>query len=530
MTQEPSQLFGEIRSLMQAPPSSGAWLAMTSLIDACERLDPRFLEDVVTPYVMAHILSWPVELRVAPQHWVEALFSSDPPAHGRIVTALKLMQRGLSDKDILHMSQHPTLSQMHWLDLSHNWLMESGAEHLCRSPHAHNLGTLDLSYNQLKDSGAARFAGTNALNRLHTLSLARNDLTLKGFLAMQQARFVPRMRSLDLSSNWLRVSHADDAFFTHDFQHLRRLDLSNNQLGDRGITLMLRQDAEHLPALEELTLHHTGLTAHAMEDVAQSMITSQLRVLDLSDNHIQSQGLHTLMESSHLRQLEHLSLKNTGNANDAILALCDTPHLTSLRHLNLAKTSLGVLGAELLANSTNLQALVSLELQGNELGREAMNHLVRWAGLGRLVELDLAHNELDTWALMTLLEGLDTSARLETLTLDHNQLLPRTGTEHHTTELERLDLSKLSPGLRNLSMINCQLNDRALDKLLSSGRINDLSLLDLRYNAISDGFVYALLQHLSPEAELTLDLRYTSLTMQGILALQEELPQCHLIR
>ena len=527
---DPSTLFGEIRSLVQAPSSAEAWRALTTLIDTCEQLDSHFLDGVVLPYVLAHITSWPVALRVAPQHWVEALFSKAPPRYTRLITALKLAQRGLSDRDIQHMCQHPSLNRIQWLDLSHNWLMESGVEHLCRSSHVHHLTTLDLSYNQLRDNGVSRFAGTSALNRLHTLSLARNDLTIKGFLAMQDASFVTRLVSLDLSHNWLRVSPSDDVFLTHDFPRLQRLDLSFNQIGDRGVAQILGRDAARLPSLRQLILYHTGITAEAMEAVAMSPMLAQLTSLDLSDNHLDAQGLHRLMESSHLRQLEHLCLRNTGNADQAILALCDTPHLTSLRELDLSKTSLSALGADMFSLAVSLPELVRLDLSSNELGEDAIQRLGRWSGFRKLQVLKLSSNEIGASGFVSLCEALREDACLEELWLDHNQLLPRPGDERHDDALRILDLARIPTRVRRMSLVNCQLNDQALEALFLQGRIGQLDFLDLRYNAISDAFVHQLERHLPEEANLTLDLRYTNLTTQGILTLQHDIPQCHLIR
>ena len=59
--------FGEIRSLLQQPPSEQVWRGLCALVDASWG-DDQF-EELLFPYILEHLRRWPDALRVMPPGW-----------------------------------------------------------------------------------------------------------------------------------------------------------------------------------------------------------------------------------------------------------------------------------------------------------------------------------------------------------------------------------------------------------------------------------------------------------------------------
>ncbi len=69
----PRESFGELRSLLAAPPGERAWDLICELFDRLEHSPERErVEDEALPYAMAALERWPAALRVAPQPWLQA--------------------------------------------------------------------------------------------------------------------------------------------------------------------------------------------------------------------------------------------------------------------------------------------------------------------------------------------------------------------------------------------------------------------------------------------------------------------------
>uniref|UniRef100_A0A8C7TTL1 Uncharacterized protein n=1 Tax=Oncorhynchus mykiss TaxID=8022 RepID=A0A8C7TTL1_ONCMY len=114
---------------------------------------------------------------------------------------------------------------------------------------------------------------------------------------------------------------------------LRELDLSNNDLGNRGVELLCVGLTSPLCNIQTLVLGQCGLTEGCCSDLASvlSSPNSQLKQLELRDNDLQDSGVTFLSEGcaalssalrsnpSHLKELD-LSYNHPGDSAGGLLS------------------------------------------------------------------------------------------------------------------------------------------------------------------------------------------------------------------
>ena len=157
------------------------------------------------------------------------------------------------------------------------------------------------------------------------------------------------------------------------FQHITKLDLSNNKLGARGAKALAH--APHLKSLTALDLFYNDLRDAGVKALASSPKLKDLTALDLSHNTIGDEGAKALARSPHLTRLTTLSLSLNHLGPQGAYALASCAHLNTLTTLNLIGNTIGAQGAKALAQSPHLRHLTTLHLNGNKIGAQGAQAL-----------------------------------------------------------------------------------------------------------------------------------------------------------
>ncbi|XP_051517884.1 NACHT, LRR and PYD domains-containing protein 3-like isoform X2 [Myxocyprinus asiaticus] len=350
------------------------------------------------------------------------------------------------------------------LDLSFNDLLDKGVKHLCsglKNPHC-KLEKLKLEFCKLRQDSCSALVSALKSNPSHLkeLDLSCNNIGNEAATWLMGLLPVCRLETLRLSG--CGITKEACAFLASALSskpcHLKRLDLSDNNLWDLGVSVFPDLLMNPNCNLEELRLERCNITSRGCRFVSEC---SRLRALDLSDNDLQDSGVKQLMKSlkSPLCKLEKLRLSQSRLTDKGFLylasALISNP--SSLKELDLSTNFPGHSGIEQLCTFLKKSncALEKLRLDSCELTVEMCGLLATALNQNlNLRELNLSNNNnLKDKAVQMLCEGL-----LES-----------------------------KGGLKILKLSNCSLTDSGCQYLASvlSCQSCHLSELDLSRNSIS---------------------------------------------
>ncbi|XP_029603876.1 NACHT, LRR and PYD domains-containing protein 12, partial [Salmo trutta] len=244
---------------------------------------------------------------------------------------------------------------------------------------------------------------------------------------------------------------------------LRELDLSYNDLGDRGMELLCVGLTSPLCNIQTLVLDRCELTYESFETLASALQTpnSPLRELDLSYNDLGDRGVKLLCVglTSPLCNIQTLVLDHCKLAYESCEALASalqTPN-SPLRELDLSYNDLGDRGVELLCVGLtsplcNIQTLV-LGQCGLTEGCCSDLASVLSSPNSQLKQLELRDNDLQDSGVTLLSAGLeDPDCKLHTLGLsgclvtEEGCAALSSALRSNPSHLKELDLSYNHPG------------------------------------------------------------------------------------
>lgn len=239
--------------------------------------------------------------------------------------------------------------QIQGLNLSHNWIGQSGAYTLsqCRWK---SLRQVNLSHNQLGDDGTEYLFGAEATfyRKLHSLDLSHNNITAKGARALA---WIPAPNTLDtliLADNRLGTQGLHFLAESSRLKRLRVLDVRRNQIPDDGLWAF--ENLQHLPALRVLILDENHLSAAGFAALQNAQNLSNLQVLSLNHNALGDEGIEALCQIPHFRHIHTLRLDDNQLSRQAMASLRDYP-FEQLRHLSLRSNLIGAEDLELLSQA-----------------------------------------------------------------------------------------------------------------------------------------------------------------------------------
>jgi hypothetical protein len=517
----PRDVFGDLRSLLQAAPSEHAWDVLCDMFGRLERSPERErVQQEFIPYAESCLATWPTTLRVAPMPWLrEVMDGRDAPLGLQLARVLRLDTDVARVANARNLAKCAQLAQIERLDLSPCAASASALNHLLSGAFVPALRHLALRH----DAPAAALDHSPEL-RLTSAALYAEQLILD---APSQDATLSQLTELELATQSTAVPQAKWVALLHApwFNELERLTLMNippDELwaelrradapppGLRAlhITLPNSRDARahaarwvaRCPQLDALTLRLRSPMVEADERAWCALALPALRALTLKvESGTLDNAPRRLLAASWVRELEQLSLHNLDIVGFDLGDMVARFHAAQRLDLHsITSLMLGERFAQRL-DETQVRHLTLSRCDANLSLMEPLSHSARWA---HLRTLSFTHNRVDYeqradmgWAAR-LPEGMEV---LE-LQGDHSvqELLPDLLRSPAAATLRSLSLVRCGldatsmaalaealPSMKRLERLdlsgNHHLNERAIHHLLESQHLSQLSRLSLHY-------------------------------------------------
>ncbi|XP_066265569.1 protein NLRC5-like [Branchiostoma lanceolatum] len=363
---------------------------------------------------------------------------------------------------------------------------------------------------------------------LKTLKLKLRDWSLDMItrllkLVLQQ---FPLLEVIDLSGNDISdVVVPALAQSLGSCQNLKKVALSHNDLSERGDFL------PPLPNLEEIDFSHNDISDEAVPSLAKGLASCQnLKKVNLTNNKISNKGALMLLLQDQCKQMQLETagnnicddlvslLSNRQNASQVAklflmpgdyprgnvpllpftavnLLLQFLPQLPNLQELALCVSCRGEEEAELIDQLYEVQPLLkTLKLTLRDLSLDKMTRLLTLMlqQFPLLEEIDLSNNGLSDEAVPGLAEGLGSCQNLKKVNLSHNKLS------------NRGDFLPPLPKMEEIDLCHSDICDEAVPALAKGlGSCQNLKKVNLTNNKISNkGALMLLLQDQCKQMQL----------------------------
>lgn len=225
-----------------------------------------------------------------------------------------------------------------------------------------------------------------------------------------------------------------------------------------------------------------------LADLVQSPLLSHIREIDLTNNNLGNRIPILLARSSHLTRLEALDLGFTDLGDKGLQVLAGSPVFAPLRSLQINDNGhLGVPGMRAIAESPHLTSLTDLDVSGNGLSALALQPLFEGHLVDRLCRLVLTENHLRDAGIAALVASpvfARMAERERSINLRHVEMGPNGG-----RALAALPAMQF---VESLDLDGNMLGDAGLAALASSPHLTRIRVLTLRDNRIGDDGVRAL--------------------------------------
>ena len=394
------------------------------------------------------------------------------------------------------------------LDLSDNFVTGQVAEHLADIINNNSgLEYLDLCSNDLKSSAVSvcqalkktceikclLLNGTNMTGEvvedlahviksnsdLEILDLGSNNLGSSASVVIQALTKSSMIKSLNLNNNNMTGEVAEDLVnFIKNTPGLEEVHLSDSNLKSSAVVVL--QALEKSSQLKGLNLNNNHITGQAVNILADVIKNNPcLEWLYLSDNEFKSSGVGVLQALKENSKLKTLCLRDndmTGHvAEDLAYVIKNNPNL---KQLDLKNNKLGISSALILQALKNNSKLNALNLSGNNLTKKVAKDLANVIkNNSGLVELYLSGNKLMSSAVV-ILQALQENCELKALHLQNNNMTGQIAED-------LANVIKNNFGLEELYLCHNKLNSSVTVILQALQKNSQLKSLGLNNNRLS---------------------------------------------
>lgn len=278
------------------------------------------------------------------------------------------------------------------LDVSDNPIAPDAWRAFLQADPAIRLERLDVSGTPLAGISLERVLGSRACENLTQLEMNRCGSARANMVTVANSRFWTQATELRAHGGTIPASTLEPLCSVEGPPSLRVLDLDDNYLRTEGVRMLC--EAPWADGLTWLSLSRNYLDDVSLQVLAQSGRFPHLSTLHLSHNNldldkITQVGVRSLVESGQFANLRILTLANTGITDRSVEAIL-TEAPWRLSGLGIASCQLRADTARMIAVSPRLDRLNWLDLSNNRLlGGDALLPLAESPYLSRLCELDI---------------------------------------------------------------------------------------------------------------------------------------------
>jgi hypothetical protein len=480
-------------ALLQAPPSQHAW---KQICDALDALEGRELDKAIAD-VDAALEDWPDSQRYGNQ-WARSLAANGAEPRLRVARSLNLTGCRGSKTVIESVAGSADIAHLKTLIFSLVPISPKKMKILAASPHLAGVEMMRFSMCYMKDTGFSHFSKSTTIQSLRRLEVGNNDLGERGGKIVATAK-------TDVFSKLESLSYANNKIGTAGCVHLakaklptlRSLDLSRNEVGSEGLAAL--GASETLTGLCELTLSDFQQTPAMLDGLAGTPLLSRLEALRWTgDSEEGGAMLPRFFALEGFQGLRVLEVTYQHLVDDDLLALASLEHST-LETLKIQNAKFTKKGIEALAKSPALANVSVLELSGCGLDDGAAVALLRSPHLKNLRRLGLSGDAVGDAVVGAALDASFTGT-LEYLSL-HNTSVSDAGAQAiaKSTALARL---------AHLELTQTKIGDAGATAIAGAAGLGKLLYLGFPTDELGGAAKKALRhsKHLSPSAKSGLRL------------------------
>jgi len=312
------------------------------------------------------------------------------------IAKLGLYSCELTTWDIGHILHAECGAKLTDLDVSENPIGPDGYRAFENAHPAMQLQSLDVSGTPLAGISLEPLLNARSLESLEKLEINGCGSARRNMEVLSNSAFWSQATHLRAHSGTIPSDTLEPLCKSQGPTTLRLLDLADNYLRTEGVRMLC--EAPWVDSLTWLALSGNYLDDEACRIMAVSGRLRQLRTLHLSNNNvargrgdgerITDTGVAALAMSPDFANLRILTLNHLNIHRRSIFFLLNSPHWT-LSGFGVAGCDLGPPSAEVLGESRNLARLNWLDLSGNRrLGGAALRALAESPYLSPICELD----------------------------------------------------------------------------------------------------------------------------------------------
>lgn len=257
----------------------------------------------------------------------------------------------------------------------------------------------------------------------------------------------------------------------------------------------------------------------------ENPVIARLRGLSTRDLFSGPDTAMALAASPYLSQLAILDVEGNNLESVGAAALARSPYLGGLTDLNIAYNNIGVHGLKALLDASFIPNLGRLNVRGNALQDEGLALLARSEGLSGLTALIAGKNSIN--------EVLSSKLLFSSPTLQHLTTLELSGADFGIDGIEGAADLAHAPffcNLEELYLNECGLSDGAAVYLFGFAALPRLRVLDLTVNVIRPDGAFALAGcHLPALVALHLHMNFIGDDGTAALALSGNMPALQML-